>query len=260
MDFENSTAVLAIRQRGAKIASSIADKLSAELYAKSGIQTEKAVYFDDLKQIFAELFENYKFIVAVMAQGIVVRMISNLPKSKYEDPAVVVVDEGGRYAISMLSGHEGGANRLSYRVCSIIGCEPVVTTATEATKNYIVGVGCRKGIKKEQVVKAIETAAKSCKIDIENIRAVASCWYKEDEKGLIEAVEDMGLNICFLPKFLYDNELYNFSESAASKYLGIKNVAEASALLLAKNPSLIMKKSVFDGVTVAIAKERLLDI
>ncbi len=47
------------------------------------------------------------------------------------DPAVVVMDEGGRFAISLLSGHLGGANKLAQTVAKLIGATPVITTATD---------------------------------------------------------------------------------------------------------------------------------
>ncbi len=70
-------------------------------------------------------------MVAVMAAGIVVRKLAPLLKGKDRDPAVVVVDEAGRFAISMLSGHLGGANVLARRVAAALGGTPVITTATD---------------------------------------------------------------------------------------------------------------------------------
>ncbi len=260
MDSENSIAVLAVRQRGADIASLISEKLGAKLFVKQGIKKKNAVVFDDLKETFIYLFENYRYIVSIMACGIAVRMISGLPKSKYKDPAVVVIDEGARYAVSLLSGHEGGANSLAYGVCSIIGCKPVVTTATEATKRFVVGIGSRRGVQKNSVVYAVREAAQLAGITVDDIRVIASCWYKENEKGLRDAAEEIGLDILFLPKFLYDNELYNFKTTKAFKYLGIKNVAEASALLAAANPKIVLEKTIFNDVTVSIVEEGLINI
>ena len=54
-----------------------------------------------------------------MTTGIAVRYLQGLPKDKTTDPAIVVLDEGCRFAISLLSGHEGGANRLAYRVANL---------------------------------------------------------------------------------------------------------------------------------------------
>ncbi len=70
-------------------------------------------------------------LVCIMAAGIVVRAIAPLVRHKRTDPAVVVVDERGRYAISLLSGHLGGANLLARRVATITGGEAVITTASD---------------------------------------------------------------------------------------------------------------------------------
>jgi len=74
----------------------------------------------------------YEAIVAVMALGIVVRLVGPLASDKSRDPAVVVVDDSGRFAIAVLGGHRAGANRLAEEVARRIGARAVVTTASEA--------------------------------------------------------------------------------------------------------------------------------
>lgn len=71
-------------------------------------------------------------IVLIMATGIAVRLIAPLLRDKREDPGIVVVDEIGRFAISLLAGHLGGANALAERVAAALGALPVITTASEA--------------------------------------------------------------------------------------------------------------------------------
>ena len=84
-----------------------------------------------LGEKIGELMAEYEGIICIMALGIVVRTVSPWLEDKRTDPAVVVVDEAGRYAISALSGHVGGANRLSRQVASILEAEAVITTATD---------------------------------------------------------------------------------------------------------------------------------
>lgn len=71
--------------------------------------------------------------VLFLATGAAVRLVSPLLADKHTDPAVVCVDEAGRFAVSLLGGHAGGGNELAREVAALLGAEPVVTTATDAT-------------------------------------------------------------------------------------------------------------------------------
>lgn len=77
-------------------------------------------------------FAQCEQLVCFLATGAVVRLVAPLLSGKTEDPGVVCVDEGGRFAVSLLGGHAGGANELAREVGDLLGAEPVVTTATDA--------------------------------------------------------------------------------------------------------------------------------
>ncbi len=132
------TAVVALTKRGAQLAGNIGLELSADIYVKQEFTGEayrngasvKAVN-DNFTGFVGTLFSTYDALVFVMACGIVVRSIAPYIRSKTTDPAVVVMDEMGKYAISLLSGHVGGANRLAARVAELAGGLPVITTATD---------------------------------------------------------------------------------------------------------------------------------
>jgi cobalt-precorrin 5A hydrolase/precorrin-3B C17-methyltransferase len=66
------------------------------------------------------------------ALGLVVRTLASVLRDKRTDPGVVVVDEEAHHAVSLLSGHRGGANELARLVAGILGAEPVITTASDA--------------------------------------------------------------------------------------------------------------------------------
>jgi cobalt-precorrin 5A hydrolase/precorrin-3B C17-methyltransferase len=70
--------------------------------------------------------------VCFLATGAVVRLIAPLLAGKASDPGVVCVDEAGRFAVSLVGGHAGGANELAGAVGEVLGAAPVVTTATDA--------------------------------------------------------------------------------------------------------------------------------
>ncbi|MFF4258131.1 precorrin-3B C(17)-methyltransferase [Streptomyces sp. NPDC001663] len=83
---------------------------------------------DAVRAAFAECEQ----LVCFLATGAVVRLVAPLLADKKTDPGVVCVDEGGRFAVSLLGGHGGGANELAREVGELLGAEPVVTTATDA--------------------------------------------------------------------------------------------------------------------------------
>ncbi|WP_030612437.1 precorrin-3B C(17)-methyltransferase [Streptomyces fulvoviolaceus] len=83
---------------------------------------------DAVRTAFAECEQ----LVCFLATGAVVRLIAPLLGDKASDPGVVCVDESGRFAVSLVGGHGGGANELAREVGELLGAEPVVTTATDA--------------------------------------------------------------------------------------------------------------------------------
>ena len=85
------------------------------------------------RQIHSGKLQRYDAFVFIGAMGICVRTIAPCVKNKYTDPAVICVDSTGKFAISVLSGHIGGANELTHQVANILGAEPVVTTQSDCT-------------------------------------------------------------------------------------------------------------------------------
>ncbi len=100
--------------------------------------------FDKLAE---NLFQNYDSLIWIMASGIVVRSIAKLMTHKSSDPAVLVIDEGAQFVISLLSGHLGRANEDARMIASLIHATPVITTASDVTHRLAVdslaiGLGC----------------------------------------------------------------------------------------------------------------------
>lgn len=90
------------------------------------------VYEGPVGEAVRAAFAECEQLVCFLATGAVVRLLAPLLGDKAADPGVVSVDEGGRFAVSLLGGHGGGANALAHEVGDLLGAEPVVTTATDA--------------------------------------------------------------------------------------------------------------------------------
>ena len=129
-------AIIAITRNGARLGARLqASRPDAQLFVLQRFAAEggaAATPFDgELKGLVARLWGRCRGFAFIMATGIVVRMVAPHLTGKGEDPAVVVLDEFGRFAVSLLAGHLGGANRLAVELASTVGGTPVITTATD---------------------------------------------------------------------------------------------------------------------------------
>ncbi len=132
-------AVITVTKQGIALGERIlAAQPEAVLYvpAKYGLEpgVRLRVFPGQLAPLLAEIYGSYEGFVFLMATGIVVRMIAEYIKDKRYDPAVVVMDITGRFAISLVSGHLGGANALARRLAEVTGATPVITTGTDVNE------------------------------------------------------------------------------------------------------------------------------
>jgi cobalt-precorrin 5A hydrolase len=256
-------AIVAITDEGLHVASKIQAELGGDFYAPEKITTKETncddnikIYSDSTKELVTRLWGNYDSFIFVMSLGIVTRIIKDHIQDKYKDPAIVVVDEMGRYAISALSGHEGGANKLSERVALATGGDFVVTTGSEATKKIIIGIGCRRDTPMEKLeATLIEGLAKVGKTT-SDVRLIASVEIKKNEKGLLELAEKFSIPLKFISTELIKTIEDNFDQSPlVKKILGIGSVAEPCAILGGHRCRIILPRLKKDGTTIAIAEE-----
>lgn len=136
-EVKEQTAIVAVTRKGAelgrrlKLAFPASELFVPEKWA-SAATTGEHIYSSPVKEVAADAFRQYRQLVLIMAAGIAVRSLASELKDKRHDPAVVVVDDMGNFAVSLLSGHLGGANELAREVAAAIGAQPVVTTASDA--------------------------------------------------------------------------------------------------------------------------------
>ena len=157
-------AIAGFTANGCVLAQKIANELDgARAWAPHRIADEAGLLgFDSVGAWTGEAFaQGCDGIVFVGACGIAVRAVAPYVASKMHDPAVVCVDEVGRWAISLLSGHVGGANDLARRIARIVGATPVVTTATDVRGVFAIdewAARCGLVIANPQLIKRVSGA------------------------------------------------------------------------------------------------------
>ena len=254
----NTTAVVTLSKEGSDLARQIITGIGGDLFIHNSIElhSTQATKFTRVIDLTAEIFHNYRNIIYIMPSGVVSRAIAPHICSKYSDPAIVVLDVLGRFAISFLSGHEGGANNLTLQIANLTGAEPVITTTTEVVKRYIVGIGCRKGTPKEAVLALLNHAVETAGITLEDIRYIATINLKAEEPGILQTVAELGISLRIIRNSEINNTCYAYANSEfVRKNAGVGAVAEPCALLAGRRTKLILKRITQNGVTAAIARE-----
>ncbi|EPR35390.1 cobalamin (vitamin B12) biosynthesis CbiG protein [Alkalidesulfovibrio alkalitolerans DSM 16529] len=121
----------ALTGQGLGLARRLAAALPGAIFAPSRLAEPGERPFDELLPTVAAAFSAHTAHVFVCAAGIAVRAVAPHLRAKDTDPAVVVMDQNGRFAVPILSGHLGGANALAARLALISGGTAVITTATD---------------------------------------------------------------------------------------------------------------------------------
>ena len=132
-------AVFSVTERGRLLSERIgelAGEHTVTRYAFYRHCDENSVSFADMDAAVKNVFYESDALVFICACGIAVRYIAPYIRSKAEDPAVLAADDRGRFIISLLSGHMGGANALTRQLAKITGAQPVITTATDIGKSF----------------------------------------------------------------------------------------------------------------------------
>ncbi len=316
----------------------------------------------------AEIFRTYQALIFISAAAVAVRAVAPCLAGKDSDPAVVAIDERGRFAISLLSGHLGGGNDLTKKIAGFIDAQAVITTATDAKgltafdslarqwdwtvenlpdlkyisaamlegreivvygrqprdgvvlynnptfenlkdvltgklagninitedsaelsrarhgavvidnrlekwpipenipqiilrpKNVAAGVGCRKGIPAQKIIKAVERAFKEAGLSLESLNCLASGEFKADERGLIEAARFLGVPFKIFTRseiaaLLRKETLNECSRSAfVEDQVGVGAVAEPCAVLGSGGSGVVLPVIKAGGITVSLAE------
>jgi len=135
----NSIGIWAVTPNGVRLAQRLAKAFpQSTLYLSAALDpfpdARPVERFECLKAAVCRYFTRHDGHLFIMSTGIVVRMIAPILRHKSIDPAVVVLDELGIHAVSLLSGHIGGANALARQAAKVIDAVPVITTATDLNR------------------------------------------------------------------------------------------------------------------------------
>ena len=237
-----------VRSQGEKLGLRVAHALSGEVVRPWEAEGSAREYF-------ARCFASRRQWVLIGTTGIAVRFLDGLMHDKHHDAAVVVLDEGARFAVALLCGHEGGANRLAYEVANAVGAVPVVTTATEAARPLALGIGCRKGVDADAIEACVLLALGERLLS--EVREVATVDAKKSEPGLLEFCTRHTLPLrVFSNAMLAARPWVSQSSAWVEQTLGVPGVCEPCALLTSPRATLLTPKTTLHGVAVSVAEDR----
>ncbi len=306
-----STVLVAFTRPGAELAGELAQALGGEAFAPAKYcDTGLTPLTGSVGRWAERWFSQATALVFISACGIAVRTVGPLVRDKSTDPAVVVLDEKGRYVIPLLSGHLGGANRLAQRIAGLTGGQAVITTATDinhvpavdvwakdhncAIENpvavkqvsaaalqgqqvgvavteqlldppfpvtlwlrprvLVLGVGCKRDVSAEALLKAIEKFLARCGVSPLALKAVATIDRKRNEPGLVASCQTLNVPLVTFTAAELAQVKGEFSASQwVRQVTGVDNVCERAAVR-ASGGRLICGKTVFPGITLALAK------
>lgn len=214
--------------------------------------------------IIRERFQNGNRMILICAIGIAVRTIAPLLNDKYRDPAVLVLDEYGRFVVPILSGHEGGANDLARQISKYLGAQLVITGAQTYTNPILIaGLGCNRGCHLTEIQNLLSNTLSDYGLKCSDLNALSSIEVKQNELGLQELALLLQLPIYFYTATtlsMYTNQLSSKS-SIVFQVTGCYGVAEAAALAHAEHivdhcssAELIIPKRSSHNATCAIAR------
>jgi len=300
-----------------------------DVFTLKKYDVENTIQIEDFTTNINEKFSQYDGHIFIMASGIVIRKIAGLIGTKDKDPAVLLIDEGKHFVISLLSGHLGGANELTYLLAGTLKLIPVITTSSDVTgkiavdtisqklnaeledlksakdvtslivngqrvnillpknvkvncknsadgfilvsnrknieytriypKNLILGIGCKKDTKAEDILSAIEDCLNKNNLDIKSVKKIATVDVKENEKGLIDAAKSLNLDLEIISREEIKKIQDQFEGSDfVEKNIGVRAVSEPVALLASSQEGhFIEMKAKYNGITISIYEEEL---
>ncbi len=203
-------------------------------------------------------------LILLCAAGIAVRTLAPALRDKYQDPAVLIVDEHGRFVVPILSGHEGGANEWARQIAEFLDAQAVITGAQRYTQPLLIaGLGCNRGCPLERLLALLDDTLTRHGLHRSALQGLASIELKQDEPGLHALAMELKLSIAFYPAAVLQDYSDRLSSKSAIVFreTGCYGVAEAAALAHAERlvthdypAELLIPKQKNADATLAIAR------
>ena len=246
--------IFSLTDNGSNLASSMLHRLPGSRHIHRA---------DDFTSQAQSAFKDGHDCIFICSTGIVIRTLAPVLTDKRNDPAVVVVDDQGRFVIPLLSSHEGGAAMLARQLSELLDAVYVSTSARDYSRPvYAAGMGCERNCPVESLEAILNTALQQ--IDEPELDALSSIDVKADEAGLLQLAERRGLDLETYPASTLHEKEGQLTEKSEIVFreVGCYGVAEAAALHAASERTgeaseLLVTKIKRDGATVAIARSYL---
>lgn len=249
---DSQVSIFSLTNTGAKLAERVVAHLPRALHLhkpKNFIHTAQ------------QAFSNKHRCVFICSTGIVVRALADVLVDKYQDPAVVVLDEHGKFVVPLLSGHEGGGYEFGAQLAEALGAALVQTTSTDYSKPvYCIGLGSDKDCPTETLQALYDEVVGELQLTL-NVKLLASINIKAQEPCMLALTKQLQLPYhTFSASQLrtVEDQLSEKSQIVFNE-VGCYGVAEAAALigaasLTGKTAELVMTKRKNKRATLAIAR------
>lgn len=246
------TSIFSLTEAGAELA----ERLLTLLPAAQHLHRPEP-FIDTAQQAFA----NRHDCIFICATGIVMRALAPLIQDKYQDPAVIVLDQNGKFVIPLLSSHAGGGSQLGAQIAQHLQAELVQTSATDyAHPVYCIGVGADNGCPPAMLQSLYQHAMTALPQPVD-IALVASINLKQQAPAMLSLAQKLSVPFsCFEASQLRQVEhLLSQKSAIVFRAVGCYGVAEAAALVGASsitgNPSeLILPKQKNARSTISVAR------
>ena len=251
--------IIALTDAGLKLAHTIHALLNQKNHENTaGVIFKPSPFTQTVQSYFAQGDR----LILICAMGIAVRTLAPVLKNKYEDPAVLVLDEQGQFVVPLISGHEGGSNDWANNIASALKGTAIITTAKPYLKPiYTLGMGCERHCPNEYLVELRDECLAKAGLQLTDIHSVNSIDIKADETGLIWLADTMARPFNTWHKDPLSKVEHQLSTKSdyIFKTMGVYGVAESAALVGASHVTgdvaeLILPKHKNAKATCAIAR------